>query len=876
MRIRKTLLLLIFCLTVFSQGIFGTHNRAGEITYKQLSDLTFEITIWTYTFTLSAADRDQLPVDWGDGTVSIAPRVEKISLPNFYRRNKYVITHTFPGPGVYRLTVQDPNRNWGILNIPNSVNVVFSIQTTLMINSGLGYNNTPILLNPPYDKAARGRLFIHNPAAYDEDGDSLAYSFTICTRDDGIPIENYTFPPYSDTLYVDPLAGDLVWNSPVDTGLYNMAMNIEEFRQGVKIGNMVRDMQIEVYETDNNPPVTQPLQDFCVIAGQTINYNITSTDSEGDSIRQWSTGGAFVVDSSPATFNTISSEPGSVTSVFQWNTNCTHVRQQPYSTIIKAEDNNPDLSLVDISNFNIRVLGPPPENLIPSPSSNSIRLVWEPGSCQSVEKYRVYRRIGYYGHIPDSCENGVPAETGYVEIGETTGPSDTSFIDNNNGTGLLQGTDYCYMVVGIYSDGSESIASNEVCSVLIHGTPILTNVSVTNTDQTNGSIYVAWAKPRNLDTIPANGPYEYLIYRSEGVWGANYTLIHSFQTSDLNDTTFIDNSINTLDLAYTYKIELYNNEVGNRFMVGPPGEASSVFLNILPGDNQLRINCRKNVPWINTEYVVYRQNKSTLNFDSIGVSSDTVFVDTELENMETYCYKIKTVGSYNRPGLPEPLINFSHEVCAMPIDNEPPCPPILTVSSLCDSLYNYLVWTNPNNSCASDVESYNIYFKTELDDDLNVINNVTPATDTTFKHYLQTSLAGCYAVTAIDSMGNESVLSSPIICVDSCTYFELPNVFTPNGDNINDILKARVSPYIEKVDMKIFSRSGTLVFETSDPQINWDGKHKGKNNFVATGVYYYICDVYEQRLTGMEMRNVSGFVHVITEKGATLSGEQKP
>ena len=280
MKLRKAYLVLIICFSIFSQGVLATHNRAGEITYRQLSDLTFEITIWTYTFTLSAADRNQLPVDWGDGTFSIAPRVEKVSLPNFYRRNKYVATHTFPGPGVYRLTTQDPNRNYGILNIPNSVNVVFSIQTTLMISSGLGYNNTPLLLNPPYDKAGRGKLFIHNPAAYDEDGDSLAYSFTICTREDGIPIENYTFPPFSDTLYVDPISGDLVWKNPVDTGFYNMAMNIEEFRQGVKIGNIVRDLQVDVHETDNNPPVTQPLQDFCVIAGETVNYTITSTDAE--------------------------------------------------------------------------------------------------------------------------------------------------------------------------------------------------------------------------------------------------------------------------------------------------------------------------------------------------------------------------------------------------------------------------------------------------------------------------------------------------------------------------------------------------------------------------------------------------------------------
>ena len=869
----KRFLVIFFSFLFINHGVFATHNRAGEITYKQISDLTFEITIWTYTYTLSAADRDQLPVNWGDGTTSIAPRVEKIALPSFYRRNKYVITHTFPGPGVYKINVEDPNRNYGILNIPNSVNVVFSIQTTLMINPSLGYNNTPVLLNPPYDKAARGRLFIHNPSAYDEDGDSLSYKLTVCTREDGIPIENYTLPPASDTLYVDAVSGDLIWQTPVDTGFYNVAIDIEEWRDGIKIGNIVRDIQIEVYETDNNPPVTEPLRDFCVVAGDSISYEITSTDAEGDSIRHVANGGPFIVDDSPAQFNTINSVPGSITSRFTWKTNCSHVRQQRYTVVVKAEDNNPDLELVDISSFNITVLGPPPENLTTISSSNSIRLEWSPGPCTNVKKYRIYRREGYFGFVPDSCQNGVPASTGYVSIGETSGPLDTVFIDNNDGSGLLQGTDYCYMVVGVYKDGCESIASNEICGVLIQGTPIITNVSVNITDPVNGSVYLAWVKPRDLDTIPANGPYEYMIYRSPGLWGESYSLIHTFQTSDLNDTTFTDILINTLDFAYTYKVELYNNEVGNRFLIGPPGEASTVFLHLEPGDNQLEIHCRKNVPWINTEYIVYRQNKTTMNFDSIGVSSDTVFIDTGLINSVTYCYFVKTVGSYNRSGLPEPLINYSHEACGVPIDNSPPCPPTLSVSSICDSLYNYLVWTNPNNYCADDVVSYNIYYKTELDDDLGIIATINSATDTTYRHYMENTLAGCYAVTAIDSFGNESSFSMPIICVDSCTYFEVPNVFTPNGDNINDILKAKVSPFIDKIDMKIYSRSGTLVYETNDPYINWDGRQKGKKSFVASGIYYYICDIYEQRITGIEIRNISGFVHVISEKGARISVE---
>ncbi len=54
----------------------ATHNRAGEITYVQLSDLTYEITITTFTYTLSFADRNQLDVEWGDNSTSIAPRIK--------------------------------------------------------------------------------------------------------------------------------------------------------------------------------------------------------------------------------------------------------------------------------------------------------------------------------------------------------------------------------------------------------------------------------------------------------------------------------------------------------------------------------------------------------------------------------------------------------------------------------------------------------------------------------------------------------------------------------------------------------------------------------------------------------------------------------
>jgi hypothetical protein len=57
------------------------------------------------------------------------------------------------------------------------------------------------------------------------------------------------------------------------------------------------------------------------------------------------------------------------------------------------------------------------------------------------------------------------------------------------------------------------------------------------------------------------------------------------------------------------------------------------------------------------------------------------------------------------------------------------------------------------------------------------------------------------------------------------------------------------------------------LFRTSEPKLNWDGTYKGK--IVSPGVYFYQCDVTERRISGLEMFHLSGFVHVITEEGAT-------
>jgi gliding motility-associated-like protein len=866
----KKIILLIFFTLCFVR-LNATHNRAGEITYVQKGPLTYEVTVTTFTYTLSYADRPTLNVEWGDNTTSVAPRDSYTMLPNYYRKNVYHSTHTFPGPGVYVIVVQDPNRNYGVQNIPNSVNVVFSIRTILIVNPAMGFDRTPVLLNPPYDKAALGHLFIHNPAAYDPDGDSLSYKLTVCTREDGRPIENYTFPPATNKFYVDSISGDLVWDTPADTGKYNVAMEIQEWRNKKKIGVVVRDMQIEVYSTKNNPPVNGPLKNYCIQVGDSIDIVVTATDKDNDHIGLQAQSGVFLFSGDcSARFTKGDSLPGYAASHFFWKPCFDAVRNQPYDVIIKSEDDNPDLRLFDIDYFRIKVLGPPPILNTVSPEGKFMRLRWQKYSSDQISGYSIYRSEVPTSFIPDSCTAGIPLSSGFIKVGYISDVSSLSYVDTDNGQGLQFGKEYTYRIVAVFQNGTESKASNEVSSSLVSGVPIIRNVSVRNTDPVNGSILLCWKKLRT-DTIPSSGPFQINISRAAGADGTSYKNVAKLPVVDLNDTTYVDSLVNTAASAWLYRIELYNVAVNDTFRIGDASYASSLFMQLSPGDRKTRFNLIRNVPWINSEYDIFRYNDALAKYDSVGTSSNISFADTGLVNGQVYSYYIRSKGAYQQPSLPKDLINLSQRASVTPVDNEAPCTPSLSVSTQCDSLYNTLRWTVADQACFKDVAGYKIYYKQTTAVDETLLTTISDKNIFTYRHEPGEVIAGCYSISSFDAAGNEST-RSVMICVDSCNFYEIPNVFTPNGDGFNDNLVAKSSGLVEKVDFRLFNRNGQELFRTSEPKLNWDGTYKGK--IVSPGVYFYQCDVTERRISGPELFHISGFVHVITEKGATNTPRQ--
>ena len=64
----------------------------------------------------------------------------------------------------------------------------------------------------------------------------------------------------------------------------------------------------------------------------------------------------------------------------------------------------------------------------------------------------------------------------------------------------------------------------------------------------------------------------------------------------------------------------------------------------------------------------------------------------------------------------------------------------------------------------------------------------------------------------------------------------IPQIFSPNGDGINDILFAYGHRF-ESMQLIIYNRLGERVFETTDNKIGWDGKFRGRD--AQSGVYVY-------------------------------------
>jgi hypothetical protein len=127
-----------------------------------------------------------------------------------------------------------------------------------------------------------------------------------------------------------------------------------------------------------------------------------------------------------------------------------------------------------------------------------------------------------------------------------------------------------------------------------------------------------------------------------------------------------------------------------------------------------------------------------------------------------------------------------------------------------------------------------------------------------------------------------------VACGDNCTFFELPNVFTPNGDGCNDtfsayyqekndgeeapcqVLALQLCPrFVNRIYFKVFNRWGQKVYfnsyegDTQTITINWNGKTNDGVE-LASSVYYYTADIeFDTTDPSKKNKRINGWVQLI-------------
>jgi gliding motility-associated-like protein len=440
--------------------------------------------------------------------------------------------------------------------------------------------------------------------------------------------------------------------------------------------------------------------------------------------------------------------------------------------------------------------------------------------------------------------------------------------------------------------------SNAACYLIASASPIMTNVSVIKTSTTAGENLVRWTRPIKLDTLQYPGPYSYQLMRASGTgaFSAIGSPISASIRTAVNDTSYTDTGINTSAVTYRYRTDFYYTLNGVRTLLESPTPASNVRLSTQVAIASVKLAWAATVPWTNENKVhrVYRETQrgsgifnriadvpvtTAATFKYVDSGADTYAADgtfsISMKTDSSYCYYVETLGSYG-PGLPAmELINKSQIICGIPQTDIFPCPPSLQLYSVdCASLNakadcsfssftNQLTWTpTVSGVCDPDIVSYKIYY---AKDPSSAYTLLASSSTLNFSHILQNSYRGCYYVTAVSALGKESTPSNKI-CVENCASFDLPNLFSPNGDGLNDSFKPMRCPrFVSFVSAKIVDRNGQLIYQYAGPLdgFGWNGTDSNGVQMAASS-YFYTCDVvFDLFDKSAQNKSLKGWVELV-------------
>ena len=696
--------ILVTIILISSCGFAGaSHIVGGDFTYRWISGNSFEFTLKLY--------RDcNTPVPFDDSiTVGIFNKVTNARADTLEMHLFSFGPVVLSGPaasciippevcveqGIYIDTITIPNNPQGYYIVwerccrnANVVNIDSPILTGLAFYAEMPdpalHNSSPVFITDPLPFVCMGQPLNYDFSATDTNGDALVYELAEPLAGNiGYPTNPPTAilptplpgpyasilwtPGYSlanvcgsstNPLHIDPVSGNL--SVTVDySGIYAMAVIVHEFRNGVEIGLIRREIEFSVIVCPNDPPQLN-LSSALPYSGNTFTIYESDTvcftafaDDAADSVYLYYSGEVFSGGSISPPYATANNDSGLTYAVssFCWNTKCGQARATPYKVAFTVRDNGCPLPAGTTDSIFINVRPCPVVNgvnlLCVGLRDNATEVIWSDTASvltKYFNSYKIFRSV-----------NGSP----FSLLGSVTDAAISSFFDSTAIDYLVN--DYCYYVQGINSCGDAGPVSNTVCTVSQFNTMInyIKQVSVVD----SGKIQVTWK-----DFPP--GPYSTLhIYRKENSSAGQYelraTLVHP------NYSSWTDVGVNTSEKSYCYFIV-------NEDYCGNISPASNEGCSVLLKGNSLAyedyLYWTPYSKWANgvKQYQVFRKPATSSSYTGLIILPDSTFsyrdLDLDLNNgkFKYYVKSLENPGSLDGESLSNEIILSQPPVAFLP------------------------------------------------------------------------------------------------------------------------------------------------------------------------------------------------------------------
>lgn len=249
-------------------------------------------------------------------------------------------------------------------------------------------------------------------------------------------------------------------------------------------------------------------------------------------------------------------------------------------------------------------------------------------------------------------------------------------------------------------------------------------------------------------------------------------------------------------------------------VIGIDSTKPPVITNILVSVEKEKVAITATIP--NTQkvksYTFYRWRNNKLEPFNAGGNGSKVIDDKSNPNTQRECYKVA----------------YENGCGIMSDTSSAFCPSYLTLEGV------GIKWTEYQKFPLG----LNTYYVEKLDDKGTVLTTNKVDKNLKFEPDLTTidptNPIVKFRVKAL-STNNLVSYSNEVLYTQKLLMF-MPDAFTPNGDNINDIFEIKAL-FVKDFKMRVYNRAGNIMFETEDYKTSWDGTYEGST--VPIGQYFY-------------------------------------